>query len=173
MRKLQNQILDNCKNKVSTWLKDPLNYFILLSLDVLITSTNKKYTIQNFTTKNNWKQKNKLLIISVFSLLLFIMFAPVSSAFAIPTISLDPKQATLGQYPIIITVDDSSNSEFTDIASGIQKIDVLLTSNVEQKTITLIETVFTDTVSTAIYTLSLRDALPISTDTISLQASYK
>ena len=83
MRKLQNQILDNCKNKVNTWLKDPLNYLILISLDVLITSTNKKFKMQYFTTKNNSIQKNKLLTISAFSLILEIVpqsIAPISSA---------------------------------------------------------------------------------------------
>jgi len=90
-------------------------------------------------SKNNFTQKNILQVISVFSVI-FLLYVPFSSAFALPFITFDKSEYKLSDYPNTITIDDSSNPLYTDIGSGIQKIDAILLSNEEQKTITLVET---------------------------------
>ena len=81
----------------------------------------------------------------------------INDAFATPVVSFNQLNYTLNSLPIKISIDDSFNSEFTDTASGIQKITATLTTGAEQKTIILTETGDTTGIFTKSIALSHQD----------------
>jgi hypothetical protein len=98
-----------------------------------------------------------LKVLFLFALVILAGVISINDAFAIPTISFNQLNYTLNSFPIKITIDDSFNSEFTDISSGIQKISAILESGAEQKTITLTETGDTTGIFTTSIALSHQD----------------
>jgi len=96
-------------------------------------------------------------ILLLFSLAIFSSVIPISNAFGTPVIYFNQPDYLLDSLPIVITINDSSNPNFTDFSSGVQKISAVLESGAEKKMITLTETGITSGIFTTSIGLSHQD----------------